>query len=1037
MKGSTAALKTKLRQGGGIKTKTLLIAEWDMNRFANTIPTASNPGTVDEYMPDMFPAASMCYTERPLSGVSMATTESPSTTSDDSGYPQSARFLTANPDMLFKYWVSSSLSIASTPYTISGVTPQVVYAENVKTNKIAIVFDVTKSTPTAFTVSVSTNGTTWNVVSTNPSIGSDGLVQLYLQAGGTWGSTAARVAPTNIRGVRVTVTQMSSGLARAGVIQISPRLELDISDRVKNYSTENAVADASMVAPLGRPSSNSASISLDNADRYFSDSKSTTLAGLIRKNVDFRLDLAIDTSLTSTPTWEYIRMLTMRSDGWSGQDTDGVTVSLRDDSAYLQSIKPLPFLYTDVNASAAIWRMLDSVGYTNWARSTSGDASNIIIPYLWSDGTETVWEIIAKVCESTQSAAYFDEYGVLRVKTREEAFDPNSTPVWTLLGQKSGADLPDIASFETEITDPVNVVNVSYSNTSVSTPSASGIVPMEAVWDEQETQALRSANLSKPIDINSTVIAIQPVDAGVFHYEGVVQIEGEVIRYDAKGYSYYETNGTLTATFVKNAEEKAALDAKNPALAFKNYFNGNLRISKRGEWGTVVKDHLTTISPAWNWAYYRTGTGTNYSWRGGIVYDPFWSTLRLTTTSTFKTNTWYTVARTAATRPLYYGARFKFNGSGYGSGGIAFSIGASDGGYYVELNKTASVSATDRKYWNELTVYTRKSDGSVVRLSKGPQMSIAQDAWYDLDVNVTWSGNNPTMNIYVNGKNVLNVAVATVNSLGTPTNKHGIFTRGYSSVSFEHFYSSAAGLPYSPDVASVWDKIRGGYQSMQLAGWIYNWGSPYSYTTPPGNTRLPDVDLDEFGPIVHEVREYDVKFTEAPVLHSSPFMSNTAQAVITGYNSTPFGAKFIVANMSRELAVINGQESTTFGTTVNQKLFIYGRKIAPGEADKVTVRNDMSVRRHGEYVTDFESKWIQTKDAAQAIADWVASHWDGGDETVRVTVFGNPLVELLDIVDISWTANAMAPVTHKYFVTAISHSFDAGLTTTYTLRRSP
>jgi hypothetical protein len=69
---------------------------------------------------------------------------------------------------------------------------------------------------------------------------------------------------------------------------------------------------------------------------------------------------------------------------------------------------------------------------------------------------------------------------------------------------------------------------------------------------------------------------------------------------------------------------------------------------------------------------------------------------------------------------------------------------------------------------------------------------------------------------------------------------------------------------------------------------------------------------------------------------------------------------------------------------------------------------------------------------AQNIADWMNAHFSYGNDTVTMEVFGNPLIELGDVVHIKYPSKFLDD---DYFVTGIVNSFDQGITTQLTCRR--
>jgi hypothetical protein len=274
-----------------------------------------------------------------------------------------------------------------------------------------------------------------------------------------------------------------------------------------------------------------------------------------------------------------------------------------------------------------------------------------------------------------------------------------------------------------------------------------------------------------------------------------------------------------------------------------------------------------------------------------------------------------------------------------------------------------------------------------------------------------------------------------------------MFIRGQTNVDFEYMYALSDNTPDLSDDVSFLDRTRGAYvgdvwmrdrvyRTTTKSRWIKRKGRrkkvkknvKYTYTN----------FMDEFGPYVHEVREFDVKFDPAPVKSSFFYFSNDWQVVCPEYRADSHGAYFILANASRSNAIVQGDDAATFaeaGATVSQQLIVFGRNLVIAEDEEVEVRNEAQIRARGEIVAEIDSDWIQSESAAQAVANWIASHWANGADQLDVTVFGNPLFEIGDLVGIEFAAKNMTSVTHQYFITGVQTEFDSGITTQLTLQR--
>lgn len=1045
----------KVQQSVDVNARARVVAEWNHNRFAQiqSVTNGSSPES-EEYDNDIFPVSSIVEPERPTRGIVKAFAGGSTGGPTSLGYadtPDSARVFTHSMDSKYKYWVSPSISASASPFAIANVLPQVIYSSSVYANKIVVTFENSFVSPSAFTIQITDDGTNWTTVSTTPAIQPNGRVEIYRQNDGSWSNVININNPTNIRGVRTEVTNLSSGNARISLIEIGLRIQSDISQYVISYGTDITMSEVSFLTPIGRASSNEASVKIDNTSGVFTnENASSPYYKLIDKNVGVQIQIAINKGTLASPDYEWITQFTGRTDSWPGQArTSGTEMVISDDSQYIQSIYPNPMLFTDVTAAEAIWRIIDSVGFSNWAYTPSSSDPTMQIPAFWCDGSKTVWEVIAEVAEVTQTAVFFDEYGIIKIVPRSMAYNLSNSSVWQIDGVVNGAKIPDVIEAEVVRDFEANVVEIEYTPTAISETTSSGIRPMEVVWEPENTVTIRSTQLVKNMTATDTSFYVTQSEAKLWPYTSVVQVEGEFIRYTAKEYSYYLANGTVAKEFIDSDEKKVALDKLNPSKSYLNNFTGRFQtsISNRGLWSTEARLHDINYSN-WTSKRFRTSTGPIKNWSGGFLPNYNDSTIRIKTNSTFSPNTWYTAtigSSSDVNQPIFYGTRIQFDSSGYtfGAAGIAIGVGTNDSGYFIEVMKTSIINTAARsKYNHEIWVCYKNSSGSITRIGRGAQVAISPGIWYDIDVRlVHTNASSRTFYILLNGVPVLTAVHNAAIPADNKGARCGLFTRGNTSCQFEYFYNSREADNPSFDHASWWDRIKGGYQSNQFDG---EWGygryntviirGRVSITRP---VRTSKRYMDEFGPIVHEVREYDVKFEKSPVLHSNIYFSNESQAICPEYNANAFGAKFVMANFSRSNAVLKGEDTTTFGidNPVEQKFIIYGRNYVEQDARKHVVEDAQAVRKRGKIVTQIASKWIQNEAAAKKLGEWIVSHWSGGADEVRVTSFGNPFIQLTDVVSINRPSHNMLPATHKYFVVGISQNYENGLQTTFVIRR--
>lgn len=1063
MKSVPTVLSDAIRQDYVLQARPRLTADWNMNRYKT--PTANNILDDEEngYDPDIYPISSIIEPIRPTKGIIKARVGE-GAVSNDYNVDSSTRYYIGGPDDIYKYWTSPHQSDGSG--FISDCEPYVTYARAASVNKIVVKLENTIASPTNYKVQVQYSpGGSWSTVSTNPTIRSDGQVIIYYNGIGWSSNKPSDLTDTvTIYGIKFVVTRLGPGMDKNGyvttdivngwlngttgyysffnLIAIEGHLELDLSDRLISVSDEFDYSDTSQLYPVGTLTSNSGEVTLDNLDGFFDRENqfSSLDSDLLEPNVEFNLEYVYTVQGMEFSVQQFV----MYGDAFKGQKDDTVSVSLADFSKYLQDTTPLPAMHENVTAPEAMWRVLDSVGFVNYAAQSDDRVVNHRLPVFYVDGTQSVWEVLDELAQATQSAVYFDSYGMLQIKTRDAAFDSAQNPVWTLRGEDSNNELADIIQLsQTEEFEP-NYITVSYQSAKWSDFS-NGNPSMQKVWEpEEETLVLRASSLQRAMDINDTYIILSQNDVTYWPYSGKVNIDGEIISYDGKQYIYYDGDYQAKVVNITSEEEKTNYDLKSSAgRRYQNYFTGALKISERGVWNSETKAHKVDASG------YNTrkisGSGSSSHTDNGFIFNRGKSTVTLRPVG-FKD--WHEVL--FATRGsmydspfYYYGAKFKFNkGSGFSTqiaGLVINNSGSKEDGYFVEFRPTGKIDAKSRLGRNEVLLYSQKS-GQHYRIGgdKGAAINVAEDVEYEVDIYIKDSG---YVSLWVNGRRVLAGSVPAKWQVGM-NGRFGMFAKGKTSAEFEYIYAIAKPGDSPADDFSFLDAIYGGYRGgLWDREWVYGWHSLSRRKRKKSGrerARWNQRFFDDFGPYVHEIREFDIKFDPMPVLQSYVYLSNDWDAICTEYSGNPFGARFVLANAGRENAVINGEDSLQFDSTsrtTKQVLTVFGRALVMSETATEVAQNDNAIQKRGKIESELTSKWIQSESMAKDLANWISSHWGSGCDEQSVEIFGNPLIELGDVVSISYERKHMSPVTHKYFVTGISTSFETGLSTTLTLRR--
>ncbi|QGH76370.1 minor tail protein [Streptomyces phage Daubenski] len=1060
MQTTTLEVNKLLKEGLAVKALPQLIAEWNMNRYAGIQTVDSTPTEYDEGDPEYYPIESIADPLRPSSrGIVKARASVEGIVSEYTDRPGDKRYYLADYDDPYKYWsspVASSLIGGLNGFSKT-VRPYIIYKTASWTNKLYFLFENSAAWPVDYDIDITTDGTNWTTVGGDIIPDSKGRVVLYRQANGTWGTAVYRDNPVKLKGIRLKVNTLSSVGKYLELIEMSCRLEQDLTATLMTSSSQFNMGTTSFITPLGSASSNTASIQLSNIDgRYNNTNDESLFYGLVDKNIKFTYRIGYDTTPVGGSGMVYVTEYTMFADSWAGQGEEIATVSLKDASKFLQEIKPPKMFFENMTLGRIVWQLCDIIGFSDYFYDKTDDDKATIVPYFWTDGEKTIWEIFSSLASTTQSAIYFDEFGILQILTRDKAYNIGNPIAWQLDGVVNGTKQPDIVDVAQSYDFEANNVTVRYQATSIS--DVQGRTPvMDIAWQPEGDVVLRSSQLRESMDATQMFIRMTGSEASVWPYSGIIECEGELMRYDAKGYWYYNKSGVATFKAITSADEKKQIDEElsSPELAFKNYFSGWFRIAERGLWNTYPAAHKDDASGyGVKVANYK---GDYKTWTGGFVHNKDQSTISLKATTSTNVNTCYVASRGSETdKSIWYvGTRLRFRDTGYNHGmaGIAFNLGSKDKGYYMEICRTDRLPG-GRKYQNEINFYIRRSNGKLERFGpssgKGVAMAISKNIWYDIDIAIRMENGvygdpgafvGHVIQVSINGNSVMTFTIP-VSKKEPLTGRFGVFTRGSTHADFEYLYGNGTTEDLHIDTTDMFDRIRGGIVSSQAdSEWIYKWHYTSHIVKKKKKylwARYAQRFFDDFGPICHELREYDVQFDKFPAVHSNIYFSNDTQVVCPEYNANPFGAKFILANAYRNNAIVNGEDTLTFGADnpVEQKLMIYGRTVNKEDEKTIVSKNDDAIRRRGSVETEVSSDWIQTESAAQALADWITYHWADGCDEVEAEIFGNPLIQLGDIVSINYPQKDFDPVHHRYFVVELNRGYDTGYDTTkLTLRR--
>lgn len=383
----------------------------------------------------------------------------------------SARFYPVSEDKPFDYFNSAKvlgfdpiagvdrkmIGVTNSFGTISDVNPFVVYEEDVLCNKIVIKVQNHVSIPSAFSVDILVNGS-WiqiydiplnpaklnnpNDVASSTDDFKSGKLELYLQPNGTWSKTISRLtdfdqlisnSPTQfkrIKGIRfrveamVNTYQRSSKKASLELIEISPRLEADVTDYVESFNINSSIGDStSFGLPVGSVVSGAGAVTLSNEEGQFLFASILSTSKMLNEDVKFNFYQKV--YVPEEDETFNIPIGVMYSNQWNIGEDYSVSVNLEDGMKYLRQLSCPDFMISSNAAlSAIILMILDNVGVTGLefkksSDSVQNDKEDTIIKNFFCKKEQTVAEVFEQLAVATQCSMFYDVAGKLNVLTKE------------------------------------------------------------------------------------------------------------------------------------------------------------------------------------------------------------------------------------------------------------------------------------------------------------------------------------------------------------------------------------------------------------------------------------------------------------------------------------------------------------------------------------------------------------------------------------------------------------------------------------------
>ena len=439
-----------------------------------------------------------------------------------------------------------------------------------------------------------------------------------------------------ISGLRIVVDTMNRANSTFDLIELSPRLVADITEKITDFSISKTLADlGNNSMPTGALLASTGTIQLFDEDLSFNENNvfddETNLGSIVSKYVNSRIKFLFYDIVKNVSGFDYyIPIKTLYSESFPQVADTAATLSmqLRDMFFYLESKTSPEILLTNVSLSYAITVLLDNIGFSNYVFKRTQQDEELIIPFFFVGPNQSVAETLQQLAISSQSAMFFDEYNNFIVMSKNYILPSEEERPTNLVlyGQETvdedGICLPNIINISSQEKKVYNGGEINYTTRYIQ--RSLGSINQAPYIDEYKTyvykpvllwevageemaktinQAASSASgyslSAMPLRTTLSADIPQYVDGEIVNnimdfgenvywlgnYNGYFYANGEIIRYDAVEYSVAGEGNV----WIKNNQEYQQYFGR---LAFngKMYPTGRVRIYTNLQ-GTEVREH--------------------------------------------------------------------------------------------------------------------------------------------------------------------------------------------------------------------------------------------------------------------------------------------------------------------------------------------------------------------------------------------------------------------------------------------------------------
>jgi hypothetical protein len=351
-------------------------------------------------------------------------------------------------------------------------------------------------------------------------------------------------------------------------------------------------------------------------------------------------------------------------------------------------------------------------------------------------------------------------------------------------------------------------------------------------------------------------------------------------------------------------------------------------------------------------------------------------------------------------------------------------------GYYIIIESTSSAASTDKKSvrivkFNGNNVISLKEVGT---RTESTIEGIYGGRIYNVEIKVKLNEKSVYIDAFINGYKISYVDTTTrvagknktfdLTQILAPTNKVAVLC-GRGKVSFDYAYAKSITKVQYNDSQINLNFYQGQFSNDLINTSFGDLAYTGNYTEDEiSSIEKKETALDEFGTVVREIYKNKVRFSEPPGYPVRWSTGLNRYASIVGQKVSNFGSDiYILNNTSTTIPLANGSESS---------LSLYGNTL--GSSGELVYKTESNNTFNTKEPVTFKSNWLQNEQDVKNLANWIKSNVVNKGKVVNMSIFGNPLISIGDIVSIKYTYQGLSG-TENFIVVSVKHNYSGGLQT--------